>query len=530
MSLKKIVSLCLVALFLCLLPGCGAKPVEQEPGIKQVVDYENQNETPKKGGTLRLALAGVSELNPLLAENDNNLSVFKLVYDSLFQRTPAEVTEPVLCENYTVSADGLLYEFTLKSGIGFHNGDSLTAADVEATLGMIFSTENHYRERLNMISSFHSYGQVLSVTLQYPVANFVALLDFPVLSDEDVSAYDALTYVPNGTGRFKVQSYKKSKELYLSVNENYFREFSPYIENVSVMLLKDNAAAVSMLENLQIDVLTSDVVNLNEYTPKRNLASVEYAGGRFTFIGINNQKPAFLSALTRTALSGALSRKALVTSAAVSYAAVADVPVPSGSFWNSSGVPDALESAQVKTRLIEDGWRNVDTSNLPEKEVYGELVTLQPEILVNSDNPTRVKLAEQVKTMWNAAGIQAYVTALPFAEYRARVEAMDYDVFVGGVSVLENYDLSFLLRTNANFCGVSNERIDLLLSDISLCGKDIESQRLFYELCELLKSEMPLIGLYFENDVLIFDSRVRGEISPSGSDVFYGFEFWFLAE
>lgn len=528
--MKKIVSLCLVALFLCFLPGCSSKPQEQEPGIRQVTDYENHNETPRKGGTLRLALAGMAELNPLLAENDNNLSVFKLVYDSLFQRTPSEVTEPVLCENFTVSADGLLYEFTVKSGVGFHNGDALTASDVEATLNMIFATENHYRERLSVISSFYSQGQVLSVTLQYPVANFTALLDFPILSENDISNYNGLSYVPNGTGRFKVQSYKKSKELYLSVNENYFREFSPYIENISVMLLKDNASAVTMLENLQIDVLTSDVVNLNEYTPKRNLSSVEYTGGHFTFIGINNQKPAFLSAGTRTALSGAVSRKDLVTSASVTYAAVADVPVPSGSFWNGSGVPDALEGAQVKTRLIEDGWHNVDTSNLPEKEVYGEVVTLQPEILVNSDNPTRVKVAEQVKTMWNVAGIQAYVTALPFEDYRARVEAMDYDVFVGGVSVLENYDLSFLLRTNANFCGVSNERIDLLLTDISLCGKDIESQRLFYELCDVLKSEMPLVGLYFENDILIFDSRVRGAITPSGSDAFYGFDFWFLAE
>ena len=528
--MKRCLVICLLALFLCLLAGCGAELPETASEPKQVTDYEYSSETPQKGGTLRLALAGASTLNPIMADNDYNLSVLKLLYDSLFQRNEKDVIEPVLCENYTVTPDGLTYEFNIKNGVGFHNGDKLTAADAEATLSLIFSTENCYRSRLSAISSYHSYGQILSITLAYPVVNFPALLDFPVLSDGDLHAFTATTYVPNGTGRYKVQSYKKSKELYLSVNENYFREFAPYIENISVYLLKDAKTAVTMLENFQIDVLTSDVINLNEYTPKRNLSSVEYSSGDFTFLGINNQNPAFLSGKTRTALGAAVNREGIVSSGAVSYATAADLPVPAESFWNNGQTQAVLEPRQIKTMLVEDGWRNIDTSNVPEKEVYGETVLLQPEILVNSENPSRIKIAEQIKSSWNAAGIPAYITVLPFEAYQTRIETMNYDVFVGEVSILENYDLSFLLRTNSNLFGISNENADRLLAQMSISSGDIETQQLFYALCDFMRGETPISGLYFSNDVLVFDDRVRGDIHPSGSDAFYGIEHWFLAK
>ncbi len=529
--MKKRIAVCVLAFLLCFTMGCSSKVTDDSQTPAQVSDYENDNETPQKGGTLRLALAGAGSLNPILAENKHNLGVLKLVYDSLFCRSTTEEVIPVLCSGYTVSADGLRYEFTMKDGITFHNGDRLTAYDVEKTIYMILSSESLYQSKLSVISECTSQGNQLYITLHYPVVNFPALLDFPVLSDVDIAEYSSLTYVPNGTGRYKVQSYKQSKELYLSVNQNYFREFKPYIENIKVYLLKDAGAAVSMFENVQVDVLSSDVINLHEYTPKRNLSSAEYASGQFVFVGVNNQKQALLSAKTRQALSAAINRSEILSANMLSHGEVAEVPIPDGSFLNdgktSSEQPDIQ---RVKTMLSEDGWADGNADGVPEKEVYGESVTLAPGILVNSENQVRMKIAEQIKNFWNAAGIPAYVVAVNFEEYQSRIAGGNYDVYVGEVSLLENYGLAFLLKTNENSMGVSSETFDRILANLEVSGQESHKQAQFRELCNVLRAEMPLIGLYFENDVIVFDTRIKGEIQPSGSDMFYNIEKWFISK
>ena len=182
----------------------------------------------------------------------------------------------------------------------------------------------------------------------------------------------------------------------------------------------------------------------------------------------------------------------------------------------------------MKTMLAEDGWNDIDANGVPDKDVYGEIVSLAPGILVNEDNPARVKLAEQISKAWNGAGIPSYVASVPYDVYQARIASGEYDVFVGNISLSENYDLSFLLKTNANVLGLSNEAIDRLLDVLAVSGEEHKKAQ-FHELCNVLQEEMPLIGLYFENDVLVFDMAVRGDIKPSGTDVFYNVEKWFLS-
>ncbi|MEO8685197.1 MAG: ABC transporter substrate-binding protein, partial [Devosia sp.] len=56
------------------------------------------------------------------------------VYEALFALTDAGTVENALAKDYTVSEDGLTYTFTLQSGVTFHSGDPLTAADVKASI------------------------------------------------------------------------------------------------------------------------------------------------------------------------------------------------------------------------------------------------------------------------------------------------------------------------------------------------------------------------------------------------------------
>src|SRR5215470_10944712 len=68
------------------------------------------------------------------AESTGLLTAFVFYYalhDALVKPMPGKPMAPSLAESWSVSADGLTYEFVLRQGVRFHNGDPLTADDVK---------------------------------------------------------------------------------------------------------------------------------------------------------------------------------------------------------------------------------------------------------------------------------------------------------------------------------------------------------------------------------------------------------------
>src|SRR5512132_680534 len=57
--------------------------------------------------------------------------VLYAMHDALFKAMPGNLMAPNLAESWTVSADGKSYEFKLREGLKFHNGDPFTAEDVK---------------------------------------------------------------------------------------------------------------------------------------------------------------------------------------------------------------------------------------------------------------------------------------------------------------------------------------------------------------------------------------------------------------
>ena len=68
------------------------------------------------------------------AETPGVITPFQTLYalhDALVKPMPGNAWAPSLAESWTQSKDGLVYEFALRKGVRFHNGDALTAEDVK---------------------------------------------------------------------------------------------------------------------------------------------------------------------------------------------------------------------------------------------------------------------------------------------------------------------------------------------------------------------------------------------------------------
>src|SRR5262247_1114087 len=68
------------------------------------------------------------------AEHTGIITLMKVLYavhDALVKPMPGNPMAPSLAESWTMSKDGITYEFVLRKGVVFHNGDTLTAEDVK---------------------------------------------------------------------------------------------------------------------------------------------------------------------------------------------------------------------------------------------------------------------------------------------------------------------------------------------------------------------------------------------------------------
>jgi peptide/nickel transport system substrate-binding protein len=85
--------------------------------------------------TLRIVpFADMQTLDPIASTAGNVQSHAMHVYDFLFGRDEAQAVRPQMVETWSVSADGLLWRFTLRDGLAFHDGAPVTTEDVIASL------------------------------------------------------------------------------------------------------------------------------------------------------------------------------------------------------------------------------------------------------------------------------------------------------------------------------------------------------------------------------------------------------------
>lgn len=535
-----------ISLFLgicCLFSFCACSPMQEpEETPSQPKKYENQNEIPQDGGTLKLCLYETDTLNPLISQNSENIKTLSLIYDGLFRVNSDFSYEPNVCESYTVSDDGLVYRFSIRKNISFHDGSRLSAADVEFSFRLLTEAESPYAAKLSDIKSHSASASEWVVELKRPVANFPALLNFPILSERSAASpkqaiQNKTEYIPNGTGIYKVQSYQKNKELWLTKNEIYHRGTSPHIGTILMYLVQDKNAAITMFENMQVDFLSSGVINPQEYTPKRNAVSVDFNSNRFVFLAMQNENSALSTPATRRALSAAINREAIVSELLSERAVACAIPLHPSSWLYQ---PDFLYQVDSETEtyspersrelLTEDGWNDSNNDGILERVSNGGSDTLELTLLVNRENSLRTKLAAQIKQALENIGVRITLQTVSFEEYSRRLNQKQFDLAICEVDFSANCDLKFLLETGYNFCGISIEELDTLMKEADRSENAAQTQMYYRQMCQILREQMPLAGLYFRNASVVFDESLKGNIAPSESNPFHNISEWFLAE
>ncbi|MDX6533857.1 MAG: peptide/nickel transport system substrate-binding protein, partial [Gaiellales bacterium] len=241
------------------MAGCGGGSSSSAPAGSSAASGG-----PKRGGILRVGLTGGSASDiidgqTILAKPDQARLVtgFEtlLTYD----------------DDYTLSNDGLAEEVTaekpdlwtirIREGIEFHNGKTMTAADVAYSLRRVIDPDLGLQGGPGLASIDPKGISILddrTVRVQLKQADSTIADQLAQYSNgivpEGYTADNDLRYV--GTGPYKVTSFTPGQSSSHARNDNYWRPGQPYLDQVELIDFPDPAAQVNALLAGQVDAIT----------------------------------------------------------------------------------------------------------------------------------------------------------------------------------------------------------------------------------------------------------------------------------
>jgi peptide/nickel transport system substrate-binding protein len=219
----------------------------------------------KSGGTFVVARTGdIDVLDPARATAFQTTQTLGLVYDTLVDTDSKGNLVGGLAKDWKV--DGTNVTLNLRTGVTFHNGDPLTAADAKATLERDQDTKTASVVRsylLNVASIATPDDHTLQLTLKQPDASLLTALTYvgtSILDHKDIEA-GTVARQPNGTGPFKWQSWQQNQRLRLAANARYFKG-APKVKSLEFRVIPDEASIVSGMKagGFQLGILTDPAV------------------------------------------------------------------------------------------------------------------------------------------------------------------------------------------------------------------------------------------------------------------------------
>src|SRR5690348_11934776 len=179
------------------------------------------------------------------------------LHDALVRPMPGNNMAPALAESWTESPDKLTYEFKLRQGLKFHNGDPFTSEDVVFSFKRAKGTQ--LQEKVKEVVAVDPY--TVRFVLHEPWPDFMTFYGtFGSAAGWIVPKYymekvgpDGFKNHPVGLGPYKFVSMKPGLELVMEANENYWRKV-PAVKRIVFQSVPEATTRLAMLKRGEVDL------------------------------------------------------------------------------------------------------------------------------------------------------------------------------------------------------------------------------------------------------------------------------------
>lgn len=525
--MKRLVALCLSLIL--ILSGCS-----NMPDFGSIV---SRNARMDEDAVLNLYSYIPNTLNPYVANYDSTWDMLRLVYDSLFETALDMSAVPVLASGYTASENNTVYTVTLEK-TKFHGGKDFNADDVIASVFYARNFSTFYSKTLSIVQYVEKQSDDTVVfRLSEPNACFVNLLDFPImptnLEEIDFDENNS-EFIPIGTGKYKIQDIVNGKKITLMRNDDREIGEKPLIKTIDINLIGGPDLPMYAFNSGSVDIIDSDTFKWGDFGINIDYTTKEYTTNKYEFIGLNHDNTALDSVSVRNALNYAIDKTHIADNIKYSHVKPVNSPVNPDSYFSTVKYDKVdFDTLQAKTILEKDGWLDLDGDGVLDKVIENETYSLSFNIIVNEDNAERVAVANYVAEALRKCQMNVRVSVLDFATYHDRIVSGNYDMFIGGVTIPNDNDLRFMLKSTSiveknNHYNYLNTHLDAILDKIAVSQNSEELISNYGEFQNFFENEFPHISLYFENGAVLTNTRVKPEIPVTLSNIYGGIQDIFI--
>jgi peptide/nickel transport system substrate-binding protein len=318
------------------------------------------------------------------AETASVITPFMMLYalhDALVKPMPGNPMTPSLAESWSMSKDGLAYNFTLRKGVKFHNGDPVTAEDVKFSLeryrGGAASTLKERVGGVDVVDPLH-----LRIRLEKPWPDFMTFYATPATGAAWVVpkryvervGEDGFKKAPVGAGPYRFVSFTPGIEVVLEANESYWRK-TPNVKRLIFRSVPDDTTRLAMLKRGEADIAYSIRGPLAEELKRTPGLMLKPTSPTFTewltFTEQWDPKSPWFDKRVRLAAALTVDRQALNESEYLGYAKVSSSIIPHSFQFYWPAPPFGFDPARAKALLAEAGYpKGFDAGEITTDAVY----------------------------------------------------------------------------------------------------------------------------------------------------------------
>ncbi len=312
--------------------------------ISAMLETAQAAETPRKGGVLRLGLAGGSTTDSVDITSYNDFVMIDVshgLFNGLVEWGEDGKPHPELAESFEPNNGAKDWIFNLRKGVKFSNGQDFTADDAVYSLNLHRGdTKSGAAGPMKVVQDVKKLDQnQIQVTLSAPDADFpYTLTDYHLLMVPNGFKDWAQ---PVGTGPFTLEKFDPGVRIVLKKRPDYWKEGRGWLDGADVTVINDSSARLNALISGQVDAINRvdhKAVGLLSRAPK--IEMVRAPGGWFTIMAMMVDKEPYTNPDIRMAMKFAVDREQILKALFSGYGTPGnDHPIPRTDPYFNSELP-----------------------------------------------------------------------------------------------------------------------------------------------------------------------------------------------
>jgi len=478
-----------------------------------LVSCSNQ---PDPDTVVMLIESSPTNLDPRVGVDAQSERIDNLIFDDLLSRGDNLDVSPGLADRWEIP-DPLTYIFHLHRGVHFQDGRALTSRDVKWTFdslleGKVRSTKAAAYRYVDRIDAPDDYTIIFH--MKEPDAALLWNVSDGAMGIVPFGSGPEMSSHPMGSGPFRFVSAETDKEVIVERTLDYWGA-PARLERVRFAVVPDATTRALELRKGSADVainsLTPDTVLTLEREP---FLAVEHAPGtEIQYLGFNLRDPILKDVRVRQAIAYALDRRPMIKYLWGGWAQPARSILPTQS-WAYNGDVPSYEHDPDKARAL------LDAAGYPSVNGVRFHLTMK----TSTDENTRMMVAvmqQQLREVGIALDIRSFESATFLADVIHGAFQLYGLRWVGGN---QDPDIFYVFHSSrfppngANRGHYSNPQVDALIDEGRRDVDPNARKKAYAELQLLLAEQLPYIDLWYLDNVMVHNKRVRDlELNPAGN-------------